>query len=70
MTLKKKILVVVVALALVATGAWAYGKQVVVAPTGKKYHYPSCRTLHGQFRYLTEEQAQAEGYSPCKVCMN
>ena len=44
---------------------------VVVAPTGKKFHRPGCRTLsHSKpetLREMTRQQAIDEGYEACKV---
>ena len=42
--------------------------QVVVTPRGKKYHYPSCRTVRGSYKTLTIKQARKRGYKPCGVC--
>lgn len=45
-------------------------KTVVVAPSGKKYHNPGCRTLSGSksLTELTEGEAIAMDYGPCGVC--
>ena len=67
--MKKKSFLGFVVLAVLLVGmAWA-GDQVVVTPTGRKYHRPDCRTLHKEVRWMSIEEAQALGYQPCKVCM-
>lgn len=45
-------------------------QTVVVTPSGSKYHRPGCRTLSRSksLTEMTESQAQAQGYEPCKVC--
>lgn len=45
-------------------------QTVVVTPSGSKYHRPGCRTLNRSksLTEMTESQAQAQGYEPCKVC--
>ncbi|MCL2773212.1 MAG: hypothetical protein FWD71_07655 [Oscillospiraceae bacterium] len=40
----------------------------VITPTGKKYHYPNCRLVKTIKQYVTKEEAEAMGYTPCKVC--
>jgi len=40
----------------------------VITPSGKKYHYPTCRTVKSIKQYLTKEEAEASGYEPCKIC--
>lgn len=41
---------------------------VFVTQNGKKYHEEGCVHLKYQKRELTVEQAQNEGYEPCKAC--
>ena len=46
------------------------GKKVYITDTGKKYHCKDCRTLK-KSKHLTEltvKDAQAKGYTACKVC--
>ena len=45
-------------------------QTVVVTPSGSKYHRSGCRTLNRSksLTEMTESQAQAQGYEPCKVC--
>jgi hypothetical protein len=52
----------------VGSGAEA-ASGVVVAGTDS-YHTPACRLVAGrsEARYLTAEQAAAEGLTPCRVC--
>ena len=40
----------------------------VITPSGKKYHYPTCRTVKNIKEYLTKEEAEQMGYEPCKIC--
>lgn len=40
----------------------------VITPSGKKYHYPTCRTVKTIKQYLTKEEAEQMGYEPCKIC--
>ena len=65
--MRKKIFLAIMMLVCAVSVALA-SNQVVVTPTGKKYHRPDCRTLHQEMRWLSVEQAKAEGYQPCKVC--
>ena len=65
--MRKRIFLAVVMLVCAVSIALA-SSQVVVTPTGKKYHRPDCRTLRQEIRWLSVEQAQALGYAPCKVC--
>jgi len=43
-------------------------KLYVITPSGKKYHYPTCRTAKNIKQYLTKEEAEQMGYEPCKIC--
>lgn len=65
--MRKRIFLAIMMLVCAVSIALA-SSQVVVTPTGKKYHRPDCRTLHQEIRWLSVEQAKAEGYTPCKVC--
>jgi len=40
----------------------------VITPSGKKYHYPTCRTVKTIKQYITKEEAEQLGYEPCKIC--
>ena len=40
---------------------------VYITKTGKKYHRLSCRTLRSIIK-TTKKEAQARGYTACKVC--
>jgi len=40
----------------------------VITPSGKKYHYQTCRTVKSIKQYLTKEEAEKLGYEPCKIC--
>ncbi|MCL2096738.1 MAG: hypothetical protein FWH10_07530 [Oscillospiraceae bacterium] len=40
----------------------------VVTPSGKRYHYQSCHTARNIHRYLTKEEAEHSGYTPCGIC--
>jgi hypothetical protein len=40
---------------------------VYVTRTGKKYHTAECRYLKSKIK-TTVKEAQANGYTPCKVC--
>ncbi|MCL1858435.1 MAG: hypothetical protein FWF92_04305 [Oscillospiraceae bacterium] len=40
----------------------------VITPSGKKYHYSTCRTVKNIKEYLTKEKAEQMGYEPCKIC--
>ena len=65
--MRKRIFLAIIMLVCALSIALA-SSQVVVTPTGKKYHRPNCRTLHQEIRWLLVEQAQSLGYTPCKVC--
>ena len=43
---------------------------VYVTASGKKYHKDGCRYLTKSKRSLTIAEAQAQGYTPCKVCFD
>lgn len=45
-------------------------ETVYVTPTGKKYHRPGCRYLKKSNggSPLSKSAAEAQGYTPCKVC--
>lgn len=45
-------------------------EQVVVTPTGKKYHIAGCRTLSRSkiLTTITVKEAKEQGYEPCAVC--
>ena len=52
-SLEEKIIFRIWVLAVLLAGtAWA-GNQVVVTPTGRKYHRPDCRTLHKEVRWMS-----------------
>ena len=40
----------------------------VITPSGKKYHYPTCRMVKSIKEYLTKEEAERKKYEPCKIC--
>ena len=40
----------------------------VITPSGKKYHYPTCRTVKNIKQYLTKDEAEQMGYDACKIC--
>jgi hypothetical protein len=40
----------------------------VITPSGKKYHYPTCRTVKSIKEYLSKDEAEQLGYEPCKIC--
>lgn len=44
-------------------------KTVVITPTGSRYHYPGCRTVRdSNVTEMTEDEAIAQGYTPCGIC--
>lgn len=43
-------------------------KTVYIGKTGTKYHKQSCRTLKGNGRPISLEEAKKQGRQPCKVC--
>lgn len=43
-------------------------ETVYVTRTGKKYHRERCRSLSRSKIKTTVKEAQANGYTPCKVC--
>jgi len=51
-----------------ATAAVSDLALYVITPSGKKYHYPTCRTVKTIKDYLTKEEAEQLGYEPCKIC--
>ena len=40
----------------------------VITPSGKKYHYPTCRTVNTIKQYISKEEAERLGYGPCGIC--
>lgn len=40
----------------------------VITPSGKKYHYPHCRTVKQIKEHLSKEDAERQGYDACKIC--
>ena len=46
----------------------AGGDTVYVTTNGRKYHAAGCPTLHGHGSPLSRAEAQARGYTACKVC--
>jgi len=43
-------------------------ETVYVTRTGKKYHRDGCRYLASSKIPMSLKDAQAKGYTPCKVC--
>jgi len=43
-------------------------ESYVITPSGKKYHYPTCRTAQNIKQYISKEEAERLGYEPCKIC--
>ena len=71
--MKKSVLLTAVLIGVLVVSAIAVAAQLVcITPTGRKYHYEGCRTLHrtpkANLRFLTVEEAERLGYQPCKVC--
>jgi len=42
---------------------------LVVTRSGKLFHRPTCKYIHGPATSITPEQAVAGGYTPCTRCM-
>ena len=42
--------------------------EFVVTPSGKRYHVQNCRTVNNIKEYLTREEAESQGYTPCGIC--
>ena len=42
--------------------------KVYVTPKGKKYHTHGCRTIKGEYKEISLEEAIKQGYKSCKVC--
>lgn len=40
----------------------------VITPSGKKYHYPTCRHAKNIKQYISKEEAERLGYGPCGTC--
>ena len=40
----------------------------VITPSGKKYHYPTCRTAKNVKQRVSKEEAENMGYTPCGIC--
>jgi len=40
----------------------------VITPSGRRYHYPACRTAQNIKQYLSKEEAEKSGYTPCGIC--
>lgn len=43
-------------------------ETVYITKTGKKYHRNGCRYLSQSKIKTTVKEAQANGYTPCKIC--
>jgi hypothetical protein len=39
-----------------------------VTPSGRRYHLPACGSARNISRYLTREEAEQLGYTPCGTC--
>ena len=46
----------------------AQTETVYITRTGKRYHRDGCRYLSPNSIKTTVKEAQANGYTPCKVC--
>ena len=46
----------------------AQTETVYITRTGKRYHRDGCRYLSPNKIKTTVKEAQANGYTPCKVC--
>ena len=44
-------------------------QQVAIVPTGKQFHDPRCRYIHGKPVMVDAKTAAAEGYTPDPRCM-
>lgn len=42
--------------------------DICITPTGKKYHYVNCRTVHEEYQVISIADAKAKGYDSCGVC--
>ncbi len=42
---------------------------VLVSESGKTFHRPGCRYIHGKVRSMPAPDAAAAGYSPCVRCL-
>jgi len=42
---------------------------VAVTPSGKTFHKPTCKFIHGPVEMIPAERAVDEGYTPCVRCM-
>ena len=40
----------------------------VITPSGKKYHFPTCRTAKNVKQHISKEEAESMGYTPCGIC--
>ena len=70
MTKRKALIFALLFAAVAGICATDSGKKVYITDTGKKYHCKDCRTLK-KSKHLTEltvKDAQAKGYTACKVC--
>ena len=54
--------------AVTETDADPQSKIVYITDTGKKYHRDGCQYLRESRHAISLEDAQNEGYSPCKKC--
>lgn len=43
-------------------------QTVYITRTGHKFHRPTCRYLRYSAYAMSREEAEARGYTPCKVC--
>jgi len=64
----KRTIIAVLSLLIFASAALA--ATVYITDTGDKYHQASCQYLSKSRNPISQEQAIAQGYSPCSVCIS
>ena len=65
----KKLMVVTMLFAFLATTSFAFASDVYVTKRGKKYHKKICRMVKDrETTVLSKEEAVKAGYTPCKRC--
>lgn len=64
----KRTIIAVLSLLIFAGAALA--ATVYITDTGNKYHQAGCKYLSKSSHSISLDQAIAEGYSPCSVCMS
>jgi len=65
----KRIALVIICLAFLASSTFAFAADVYVTKNGKKYHKETCRWIKNrETTKMDEKEAIEKGYEPCSRC--